>query len=216
MIRNFIIAAVASLVMPLAAHASPVTIFDQGLDSNGNPVAANRSDVTTINDGDASTFVALGIGGTLSYDVSPELLTGASVVEVTFGTVNLSFPESAYVYLGGSIVGGSFDMTGATLAGELFNDGTAIDGANTITAGLVGGASTFSIAIDSSEGFSLITLVDTTLDNFASKYDADKPSDGFDVGEFKVTSVVPLPAAAWMLLAGLGGLYGMRRLRKTS
>lgn len=27
---------------------------------------------------------------------------------------------------------------------------------------------------------------------------------------------IPLPAAGWMLLAGLGGLYGMRRIRKTA
>src|SRR3546814_12585120 len=49
----------------------------------------------------------------------------ADLIEITFGTINDEFPESAQVWLGGSVTGGVFDPTGADLFGELFNDGTA-------------------------------------------------------------------------------------------
>jgi hypothetical protein len=38
--------------------------------------------------------------------------------------------------------------------------------------------------------------------------------DGFGLDNF-TAAAVPLPAAAWMLLAGVGGLFAMRR-RKTA
>jgi len=31
-----------------------------------------------------------------------------------------------------------------------------------------------------------------------------------------VVSTIPLPAAAWMLLAGLGGMFGLRKFRRTA
>src|SRR5690625_7895098 len=75
----------------------------QGKDSNGNAVAPNSSDLNAAFDGDSNTFYSLGIGGTLSVDVSPQRIASGSVVEITNDTPNKTYPESAKVYLGGTI-----------------------------------------------------------------------------------------------------------------
>ena len=171
---------------------------------------AGRSTIGAITDGDASTFYSLGVGGTLSVDVSPRALTGASVVEVTYGSPNDDYPESAELWLGGSISGGTFDDTGATLAARLFNDGT-FTGASDIATTLGSDGASFSIDIDPNEGFSLITLRDASIEDFGDSYaDSGIVSDGFDVGEFTVAAV-PLPASGSFLLAALLGAAMLRR-----
>ena len=107
------------------------------------------------------------------------------------------------------------DATG-TLLGEIFNLAsglattfTGVDGSSIVASGNTPstGLTSFLINIGSVQTTAL-TLVDST-----SQFNPNGSKDGFDVAEFSVTPV-PLPAAGWMLLAGVGGLVAMRRRRK--
>jgi hypothetical protein len=215
--RTTVIAAGVIAFMPFAASAATL-LENQGLTSAGGAVAPDRSLLSSVTDGDPNTFFSLGIGGTLSADVSPLAIASGSVVEVTFDNID-TYPESAQVWLGGSWTGSAWDWTGAILLGELFNvasgqatsstgvNGSSVSQVTNTTTGLT----TYFISLGSNVG-SLLTLLDTTLVNFASAYDdpGEPVSDGFDAGEFRVTPV-PVPAAGFLLLAGLGGLAALKR-----
>jgi hypothetical protein len=203
---KLLLSAIAAIALAGSVQAASITFSEnQGNQANGDPVPVDRSDLDHLTDGDVSTFYSLGIGGSLTASIAPELIANASLVEVTFGN-NKSFPESALVYLD--------TMSQATLLGELFN---AASGASSINAnGIIttspntpsNGITSFTIGLNGLSGSSLI-FVDSTDDNFG----ATGSKDGFDIGELSITAV-PLPATGLMLLAGLGGIAALRRRSK--
>ena len=76
---NGLLAAGAISLLPFAAGAA--TFYeDQGLQSDLNPVRMERSQLSSITDGNPNTFFSLGIGGTLSADVAPARIGNSSVV----------------------------------------------------------------------------------------------------------------------------------------
>lgn len=214
---------IAIAVMALSAgSANAVSYYSsQGTASDGSAVAADRSDINAAFDGDANTFYSLGVnvgngfGGTLTVDVSPQRIASGSVIEVTNNTPNASYPESAQLWLGGSIVDGAWDNSDAVYFGELFNNGDTphVDlDLGTITLGGQGGNETvWELALNSDSIYSLITLVDTTLLKYSGDY-GSTISDGFDVGEFRVAAI-PLPASILMLMGALSGLGLISRRR---
>lgn len=209
--------AVAVVAMSFGS-ANAVTYYnDQGAQSDGTAVAADRSDLDAAFDGDSSTFYSLGIGGTLSVDVSPNRIASGSVVEITNDSPNKSFPESAQIWLGGSIgEDGIWDSTDAVYFGELFNDGSdadfVADFGSIFLSDQAGKETVWELTLNSDVVYSLITLVDSTWENYSGEY-TKLVSDGFDVGEFRVAAI-PLPASVLMLMGALGGLGFVSRRRK--
>jgi hypothetical protein len=208
------LAAGALLAGTVSASAAISYTANQGLQSNGLGVAADRSNINNVNDGNPATFFSLGVGGALVATSSLGAL-GGSVIEVTFGTVNPQFPESAEVYLDFDLA----SMTG-TLLGEIFNDGTAPSfnaALGTIVLNAFGGStSNWTITLNSPPApVGNIALLDTTDASLYGGSGEPAFTDGFDVGEFNV-SEVPLPASVLMLLAALGGLGLFGRGRKVA
>lgn len=199
--------AVGLLALPFTASAFTIT---QANISASNDVAdgvatpGSRFDVDNVYDGDTSSFYSLGDGGSLTIDVSPlTLASPATVLEVTFGTPNPAYPESAQVFLG------------SDLAGELFNDGSFTSETGFMISNPTTGASgaAFEIAF-ASGAYSTLMLLDTTMANFAGSYNANKVTDGFDIAEVSVNAV-PLPPALALFFAPLAllGFMGSRRRR---
>lgn len=224
-----------AVVAMSVGSANAVTYYaTQGERSDETAVAAERSVVGNAYDGDASTFFSLGVnqpgedgkqvyGGSLTADVSPLRIASGSVVEITNSTPNKTYPESAEIWLGGSIIDDAWDSSGAVLFGEIFNEDPSdrqltFDSAfGSITMTGQGGTETaWELTLNSDAVYSLITLRDTTLINYSSKYgdgtDGRIVTDGFDVGEFRVAAI-PLPASVLMLLGALGGLGFVSRRR---
>lgn len=204
-----LIAGAAALLFAGSANAITIT-NNQGLESDGDAVAANRSDVASLTDGDTSTFFSLGIGGSITASIAPDLIASASALEITNGN-NSNFPESAEVFLG-------VDATGLLL-GEIFNSAsggttTSANGATiTATANDPGtGLTSFLIDLGVNSG-SALTFVDTTAINFGPLPDN---RDGFDIAELTINAV-PVPAALPLFATALIGVGLMsRRRRKTS
>lgn len=198
--------AAALFALPMAASAYTITAANVTATNDvadGVADGGSRFDVDNAYDGDAGTFYSLGDGGSMTVDVSPlTLLSPASVIEVTFNTPNPSWPESAKIFLDNM------------LAGEIFNNGTATSEAGfTLTSTASGGSmSAFEIAF-SGGPFSALTILDTTMTNFASSY-TSRVTDGFDVAELSVSvNAVPVPPALG-LLAGAIGLLGWTGRRR--
>jgi hypothetical protein len=76
-----------------------------------------------------------------------------------------------------------------------------------------GGATIFTTSMDSTGYFSLIAHAGSTIDSITLTQNADR-NDGFLMYGFTTLTVVPLPPAAWAGLAMLGGVAGVRKLRR--
>jgi hypothetical protein len=198
-IKGLVIAAICAVGFAGGASASTITFTEaQGLDSAGNAVVADRSMVSSLTDGDVNTFYSLGMGGSLTASIAPLQIGSASLIEVTFGN-NLSYPESAQVFLSGTLLGEIFNTASGGVTTSA-NGATITASANTPSIGIT----SFMIALGLNIGSSL-TFVDT------SSAVPGYLNDGFDIGELSIVSAVPLPAGAWLLLTGLGGVVALRR-----
>ncbi|RJK95227.1 VPLPA-CTERM sorting domain-containing protein [Paracoccus aestuarii] len=148
--------------------------------------ADDRQNLANAVDGNASTFYALGLGGSLLVSFSQimgNIMPGTvSVFEITFNRL-VGHDEAADVF--------AVDADGnESLLGRITN---AVGG-NSVLAG---------------SPFRQLRLVDVTREQFP-----DTTSfDGYDVAQISVAPV-PLPAAGLMLLGGLGGLAALRRRKK--
>jgi hypothetical protein len=118
------------------------------------------------------------LGVTGGYFVSP-----ASITEVTFGTPNDLFPESALI-----------ELDGGAESVEIFNGSLGEAGCQGATAGIgcafVAGADSTTWAITFLSPFSSFKITDTTETNFGAFYlAANRASDGFDIGELELVAV---------------------------
>lgn len=207
--------AAALTVAPMAANAFTVTATNADGPSDGVSNATTRSDVDNALDGTVATFFSLGVGGELEIDVSPSrLISPASVIEITFGSPNEDFPESAQIFFGGILAGEIFNQE---VGGVLFTEEAGFD----IEAVENSIGVSFTITFSDAAAFSTLTLVDTTGVNFASEYSnldgeaGDPTTDGFDIANVSVNAV-PLPASALLLLGALGGFGLLSRKRQTA
>lgn len=150
--------------------------------------ADDRQNSANAVDGNASTFYALGLGGSLLVSFSQimgNIMPGTvSVFEVTFNRM-VGHDEAADVF--------AIDADGnESLLGRITN--------------AVGGNSVLA-----SMPFRQLRLVDVTREQFPNT----TSFDGYDVAQISVAPV-PLPAAGLMLLGGLGGLAALRRRKKAA
>lgn len=150
--------------------------------------ADDRQNSANAVDGNASTFYALGLGGSLLVSFSQimgNIMPGTvSVFEITFNRL-VGHDEAADVF--------AVDADGnESLLGRITN--------------AVGGNSVLA-----SMPFRQLRLVDVTREQFPNT----TSFDGYDVAQISVAPV-PLPAAGLMLLGGLGGLAALRRRKKAA
>lgn len=166
----------------------------------------DRTDLSSAFDNDVDTFFSLGIGGTLEGTAQPGLqfATGVGLIEITFGTVNTQFPEAALIEFS--------DANGVQASVELHNlgasDSSCVDAVGLIcTASQTGTTTEWSIILSGLFNFTGVKITDTT-GQFADQYPTNRPSDGFDIGELRISTVptepIPEPGTVTMIGLGLG------------
>lgn len=160
--------------------------------------------------------------GGLEWETNWEVVSDGAINEYYESTPN--FPSGSEAVYNGD---GDTPMTAKAFDFQKFELGTAEfrawpwrDDAYTSSAtgititGFLVGAETGSVKLDPLKGdswqqFSLAGL--ETMDSFEIAYD-DSGSDKWWMMDDLEVKPVPLPSAAWLLVAGLGGLFGTRWL----
>jgi hypothetical protein len=183
-----LLATAAIALTALAGGAQAATVYAQTatiVTDGPRGTADNRDDITNALGASLGDFFELGFGGVVDFTFG-RLFTGpGNVVEVTFGNAAL-FLESANVFAGISGDASSFVQVGQL--------------SNVASQGPSGQSFNFSGTFDT------LRIADTTSPD-------GRANGGYDVDRVGV-SPVPLPASALLLLAGLGGLGAVRRMRK--
>ncbi len=232
--KNFVLVLLATVLIGSSLVAGPVVpgsvqnLFNiNGVDYtatlggtlNGSH-DPSRTNLSSAFDNSTSTFYSLGIGGTLEGIAGPglEFDPAVGVIEVTFGTVNSQFPESAIV----RFFEGATEQASVKLV-NLGGQSGACDSVVGLTCSSSATESTtiWSIVLPAAFAFNRVLITDTTGDDYTALYNAaNRASDGFDIAELSIATVisdtaVPEPGTLTMLGMGLG-LLALAYRKRTS
>ena len=213
MIRIFAAAACAACVASAASavtYATDVVYKNQTLTGAGNPVAAGRSDETSVFGAADGDFYSLGIGGELVLKFDSLAFEGpGAVVEVTYGNTN-NWDEYVDVFFATSAQydeGNASDLSGFALLGNTgtnnpIHNGNAQAGAD--------------LGVPAGDDWVYILFRDSTAAH--SNDQRALNGDGFDIDSVWVTvdptreiAPVPLPAGIWMMGVAFAGLGAAAR-----
>ena len=208
--KKYLLAAAAVAMMAPAAHAITVdqtdtlnvgfalTPLDETLNFDGYTGTGTVSQVNVTYSGEIDSVLSLFNLSDVSQDFSAETVTtfgytpsaGNSTFQVSGGTGTQTIPGA------GSL---SFDVTGTNSSFESFTG-----------AGVSPYLTPFSIDLDT------VTLVGITggggnVLGGQSTQGSGQVTVEYLIEDSEEISPVPLPAAAWMLLIGLGSLWAFRR-----
>jgi hypothetical protein len=202
--RTGIVALMAGVVMalsPMKAEAATIyatSAIEIGDASALRGTANDRDNLNNAFGAADGAFFELGYEGVFEFQfgtpTGQAFFGPGSIVEITFGNRN-SFPEAVKIEVGLKGNAASF-ITAAP--NPVVNNGPA-------------GSSAFTFA----GVFDTVRLTDVTRATFPKGAGSDDRTGGFDVDAIGV-SPVPLPAAGFLLLGGLGGLVALRRRRKAA
>ena len=205
--KKFFLAAAIAMAPVLAATSADAITVPQGsyleitvtgeyATQDGNDISIgsvfdlNNTNVSSVNAGAGVT----GAPGGFTFVAVPDSFTLADGVNnsgVSFTFLGASDASFTISQSGGSVVTPSGTGTGTGGSGQ-FGLGVLVSGSTEND-----GSFSFSTTSNSSTGTYLTTF-------------AVPPNQDIEE-EFDPISAIPLPAAAWMLLAGLGSLWAFRR-----
>ena len=205
--KKFFLAAAIAMAPVLAATSADAITVPQGsyleitvagdyATQDGNDIGIgsvfdlNNTFVSSVNADSGVTGVP---GGFTSVSVSDSftLADGANNSGVSFTFLGASGASFTISQSGGSVVTSSGTGTGTGASGQ-FGLGVLANGST-----------------ENDGSFSFGTTSDSSTGTYQTTF-AVPPNQDIEE-EFDPISAIPLPAAAWMLLAGLGSLWAFRR-----
>jgi hypothetical protein len=234
--KKSIVLAMALIGAPLAASAGSVTYEVTGTINNIENVSGLiPSQFSGVLDGDTFTFI-YSVNTSASPSGCPSCVYNSAVSQasVSFGG---SVPEALPVGSGNSvpIVQASADQTnGSSIYSTEYAALTATDGVSPTFTGIQTGASIHLVASSSqplgiyseSQLESVVpnpfspaaanaeNLFALEFTNYVNGISTESPAD--ISGTISSIQVVPLPAAAWLMLSGLGGFGALARKKRAA
>ncbi|MEO9575964.1 MAG: VPLPA-CTERM sorting domain-containing protein [Tateyamaria sp.] len=176
-----------------------------------------------------TTLAALSVGAVLAFSgaASAATLTGALCGNKWIGLSQNGTELSALMCQNGNTTGGKnspIGQLGWTDLAELNGSGTSgiltVDGSTkTWSLSSTSGYEMIGISVKQGNGFAFfkLDLDDALTGMFGTGNNAPNGSvfSHYNAWGMGSSSTVPLPAAAWMLIAGLGGLAALKRRKRT-
>lgn len=186
-------------------------VYAPGINSTLGTVAAERRVLGNMFDATTTTMLSLGLGGSISFLITPDDNTIASATTFELTNLRSGHKERARLFLG-------TDLGGWIEIGDMLNQelGSTVTNVNPTVATLAlttpGAATGFTLTVHDGS-FNSLRLLDVSPTKGANL-------DGFDIASFSLTSIAPPPPppvpvpepATWLLLVGgIAGLAAARR-----
>jgi hypothetical protein len=186
-------------------------IYTPGINSTLGSVAAERRVLANMFDATTTTMLSLGLGGSISFLITPDANTIASATAFELTGLRSGHKERARLFLG-------TDLGGWIEIGDLLNQelGSTVTNVNpavaTLSVTTPGAATGYTLTVHDGS-FNSLRLLDVSPTRGSNL-------DGFDIASFSLTSIAPPPPppvpvpepATWLLLVGgLAGLAAARR-----
>lgn len=213
--RIFLSALALALTLAIPARAVTIDITGCGLVSCGPSTALNGtldpSLTVTGTVGPTSMFAdfsaVLDWGNELIFGSNQQLVfTGIGGIGYSWGQLGVGTLNSGQV----SLNGGSFGINLSDIYSTVFSGGATIQDVADLSVWWIAGPPTGSVSF---------SLTGSVVNSFCDPGNSPGPQQGvcansLTPGGTPTPAPVPLPAAAWLLVGAIGGLAGLRRLRR--
>ena len=212
---------IVSVALVLGLAVSVVSSHAQNLDLSGGTIVGSLTNSPLIGTG----FFPVGNAGQYNGSISSWVVNDPTLdphgLTFVYQALNDGYDPIDQVELTSSLFTPANVVNAATysaLTGSLFLPAsvTPDPNGNFLTPAIFGGTATFENGqLNNGNTPSYFLVVETDLPNFGLSY--GQIQDNFTaVGNILAPVSVPEPPSAIMMLAGLGGLFGVFRLRRTS
>jgi|AntRauTorckE5430_2_1112549.scaffolds.fasta_scaffold00437_2 hypothetical protein len=204
--KKFFLAAAIAMAPVLAATSADAITVPQGsileITVTGEYATQDGNDIGIGSVFDLNNTYVSSVNAGAGVTGAPSGFTAVAVPDL-FTLDDGANTGVSFTFLGASDASFTISQSGGSVV-TLSGTGTGTGGSGQFGLGVLAKGST-----ENDGSFSFVTTSDSSTGTYLTTF-AVPPNEDIEE-EFDPISAIPLPAAAWMLLAGLGSLWAFRR-----